>query len=507
MTRVALAAPNASALEAGLEVAAEGGNAVDVAVAASVAAMSTEPGVVSLMGGAFVNVWLAGEDPVVIDGNVEMPGRGLDASAFGHGVRQVRTDYGGGVTIGAGHGSVANSGALQSLSVARDRFGLVPWRRLVEPSARACREGYRIGGAAALYLGLVRESLFGDDPEAHALVTGADGGPLEPGETSLNPDLAEILDLLAAQGVSLVTTGAVGHVLVDEMAANGGLITRADLTAYAPVVRTPTMRTVGSWRIALNPPPSVGGPMLAVMLGELARHEHWTWGEVIEIQRRVLAYRLSVHDRSRDLVADGHALLEAVERHGLPGLPTSASTAHVSVVDEHGNACAITMSAGYGAGMVIPGTGILLNNALGEPELNGLGLHAVAPGTRLASNMAPTTGRSATGGALAVGSPGADRITTALMQVLGRGLLRGEDLQHSIDAPRLHVRFMPDGSPRVEHEPSDDVAAAVLASGLPAHHYPGPHMYFGGVGAAVLGPDGLVAAGDARREAAIGVSP
>jgi gamma-glutamyltranspeptidase/glutathione hydrolase len=220
----------------------------------------------------------------------------------------------------------------------------------------------------------------------------------------------------------------------------------------------------------------------------------------------VLAYRLSVHDRSQDLDADGHALLAAVERHGLAGLPTSASTAHVSAVDEHGNACAITMSAGYGAGMVIPGTGILLNNALGEPELNRLGLHAVPPGTRLASNMAPTTGRSVTGGALAVGSPGADRITTALMQVLGRGLLLGEHLQHSIDAPRLHVRFLDDLSPRIEHEPSEAITAAVEATGLPSHRYPGPHMYFGGVGAAVLGPDGLAAAGDARREAAVGVS-
>lgn len=507
MTRVAVAAPGPAALRAGLEVAAEGGNAVDAAIAASLAAMSTEPGVVSLMGGAFVNVWLAGSDPVVIDGNVEMPGRGLDESAFGHGVRQVVTEYGGGVTIGAGHRAVANSGALQALSVTRDRFGTVPWRRLVEPSARACREGYRIGAAAALYLAIVRDSLFGDDPEAHALVTGADGGPLEPGETSVNADLADILDLLGAQGVSLFTTGAVGRVLVEDMTANGGLITRADLTAYEAVERTPTMRNMGAWHIALNPPPSVGGPMLAAMLGQLARHEHWTWAEVIDIQRKVLGYRLSVHDQSSDLDAAGHALLEAVERHGLAGLPTSASTAHVSVVDEDGNACAITMSSGYGAGMVIPGTGILLNNALGEPELNRLGLHAVAPGTRLASNMAPTTGRSATGAALTVGSPGADRITTALMQVLGRGLLRGDDLQRSIDAPRLHVRFMDDGSPSVEHEPSDDIAAAVRARGLPSHRYPGPHMYFGGVGAAVLGPDGLVAAGDSRRDAAVGVSP
>ena len=124
MTRVALAATGPAALGAGLECAAEGGGAVDVAIAAALAAMCTEPGVVSIMGGAFVNVWQAGEHPVVIDGNVEMPGRGLPQSAFGHSVREVHTDYGGGVTIGAGHGSVANSGAVQALSLARDRFGI-----------------------------------------------------------------------------------------------------------------------------------------------------------------------------------------------------------------------------------------------------------------------------------------------------------------------------------------------------------------------------------------------
>ena len=107
-----------------------------------------------------------------------------------------------------------------------------------------------------------------------------------------------------------------------------------------------------------------------------------------------------MHDRSRDLEGDGHALLAAVGAPRPRRPADSSSTAHISAVDEHGNACAITMSSGYGAGMVIPGTGILLNNALGEPELNRLGLHAVPPGTRLASNMAPTTAR-AEGGLIA----------------------------------------------------------------------------------------------------------
>jgi gamma-glutamyltranspeptidase/glutathione hydrolase len=107
---------------------------------------------------------------------------------------------------------------------------------------------------------------------------------------------------------------------------------------------------------------------------------------------------------------------------------------------------------------------------------------------------------------LAIGSPGADRITTALMLVLGQGCLHGRDLQHAIAAPRLHLRLRDDDFV-VEHERDDAIAAAVARSGLPSHEYPEPHMYFGGVGAALGTVDGgLMAAGDDRREAATGVS-
>src|SRR6185437_12901864 len=129
-----------------------------------------------------------------------------------------------------------------------------------------------------------------------------------------------------------------------------------------------------------------------------------------------------------------------------------------------GLACAVTMSSGYLAGTAVPGTGLLHNNALGEPELTRRGLHVVAPGTRLASNMAPTTARTADGRVLAIGSPGADRITTALMQVLAQHCLRGIDLNDAIVAPRLHVRPAPDGGGMVEHEPDAAIAAAVTAS-------------------------------------------
>ena len=270
------------------------------------------------------------------------------------------------------------------------------------------------------------------------------------------------------------------------MARHDGLVTAADLAAYEPVVRPAHLTRVGGWEVAVNPPPAVGGPMLAVMLGELARRHgdsgDWTWDDVIEIQRAVLSYRTAVHDFSHDLEADGVDLLARVGAHGLTALRGSSSTANVSAVDSDGNACTITMSSGYSAGLVIPGTGILLNNSLGEVELNRHGLHALPPGTRLASNMAPTTGRTADGRTLAVGSPGADRITTALVCTLAGFVSGGLGLADAVAQPRVHVHRagLADEDVRLEHEPS---------------------MYFGGVGAALTTAGGeLEAVADPRRE-------
>jgi gamma-glutamyltranspeptidase/glutathione hydrolase len=488
--------------------AAAGGNAVDAAIAAMVAAMTTEPGIVSVLGGAFVTVWPAHGDPEVIDGKVEMPGRGLARERFGQGLREVRIAYGGGTTLYAGHGSVATPGAFAALGVAHDRHGQAAWPDVLAPSVTAARDGYRIGGAAATYLDITYESVFGWDPHTRPLVTRADGTPVQAGDLVTNPDLATTLEQIGSEGARSLYIGDLAALIAGDSEDRGGLVTAADLAAYRAHVRTPLRLRLGDWDVATNPPPSVGGPMLSVMLRELAALDDWDWARIIDIQRRVLTYRHRVHDLSTDLEEDGYALLETIERHGLASLPTSSSTAHVSAVDSDGTACAITASSGYGSGATVPGTGLMLNNCLGEPELNRLGLHALAPGTRLASNMAPSAGRTASGDVLAIGSPGADRITTALMQVLGRLCLHGIDLREAIEAPRVHLRILGDGTMRVDHEDDPGVLAAIGASGLPSYSHGPMSMFFGGVGVATRTADGsLDAAGDPRRAAATRVSP
>lgn len=504
MTRAAIAAPNALAAQAGIDVVAMGGTAVDAAIAAHAVTYVTEPGIVSALGGAYVNVWPADGEPQVIDGNCEMPGRSAAPGRFGGGLRAIPLDYGGGITIGAGSGSAATPGSFAAYQLAHERFGRASWRDILAPAISAAREGFVLGQAAGHYLQLTGHGLWSFDAETKAQhFDGAD--PAGPGTRMTNADLADTLELVAHEGISELYTGSIGHAIAAHVTATGGLIGRDDLAAYRPVIRPASRAVIGEWDVALNPPPSIGGPVLTAML-RLIAERGMAAATLVDIQEMVLGYRAEHLDRATDLRAAGTELLLALETTGLESLPTSKDTAHVSVVDSDGNACAITTSAGYSSGVTVPGTGLILNNCLGEPELNRLGLHALSPGTRLASNMSPVTARSASGVTLAIGTPGADRITTALAQVIGRHCLNGADLAAAIDAPRLHVELTASGA-RAHYEPDDDLAAGVASARVVAVEHEQLDMYFGGVGAAYgTDSDELGAAADPRRAAATAVS-
>jgi gamma-glutamyltranspeptidase/glutathione hydrolase len=225
---------------------------------------------------------------------------------------------------------------------------------------------------------------------------------------------------------------------------------------------------------------------------------------LVAVVKAVLAHRAAELDVSTDRAVAGQALLDDVLATGQAWLGVAPSTVHVSVVDADGTACAVTASAGYGSGITVPGTGVWLNNCLGEHELNRGGLHALAPGERLASNMAPTVGRCADGRVLAVGSPGADRITTALAQVLASFAHGGYDLQDAIDLPRLHVSRGLDGAETLEHEEDLDLRELPPSVDLRRRVHHTRSMYFGGVAAALRRADGTLTAGaDPRRSGAV----
>ena len=494
--RVAVASSSALAAEAGARLAAEGGNAVDAALASAIVAATTEPGVSSLVGGGFVTIWPPGGDPVTIDGYAEMPGREF-SSRRQVGLREASFAYGSGVETLVGHGSVATPGSRPAIEVAHRDYGRAPWSELFQPALEHARRGFPMPPASYRYLITAYEAIYG---EAERAVLGADGKPVVPGTEIKIPDLAETLEAFAEEGVDPLYRGEMGMRLVREMQEHDGLIGMSDLTAYQAAIRKPLRVTLDDWDIATNPPPAVGGPTLAAMLLLAASR---SWGsqhdfdinQMIEIQNSVLQYRRKHLDTSADLDADVAALMDLASAGDL----SAPSTSHTSSVDEDGLSCSITVSMGYGAGVVIPGTGLWLNNHLGEIELNRHGIHALAPGTRLASNMAPTAGRSRDGASLAVGSPGAGRIATALLQVIVNYIKKGMEPDAAIAAPRLHVEDSADGLV-VAYEPG-------LPLDLPdvtGNRFGDLDMFFGGVALATAIPSGdLAAAADSRREGSV----
>ena len=187
----------------------------------------------------------------------------------------------------------------------------------------------------------------------------------------------------------------------------------------------------------------------------------------------------------------------------LQTLLSSPSTTHTSAVDSQGLACSISLSSGYGSGVMITGTGMLLNNSLGELELHPQGLEGLTPGTRLISNMAPTIARKSDGTVLAIGSPGASRITTAIAQVLINFIDLGMSLAEAVNYPRLHVEVF------------EEQVSIAFESGLPLEAIPGfvlreftqPSMYFGGIQATLWQPaTGFVAVADPRRAGGVAIA-
>ena len=504
-TRIGIAAPNAASADAALYVASAGGGAVDAAIAAMLIAMVNEPGIVSLTGGAFITIWPAGTDrAVTVDGCVAMPGRGRGANAPPPDVREVTTDYGGGLTMTVGHGSVATPGALAALDLAHQRYGTVPWREVVAPAEAIARRGFPLGTAAGYYLNHTRDSVFAWDPETWVALKRDDGTWVEPGDTMVIDGLADTIALIAEHGARTMYAGDLAAAISADVAQRAGLLNANDLSAYQPVVREALASSAGDWQLRTNPPPAFGGAVLTAMLtllGDRPRGE-WTVDDVahlITVLHRVLGYRRERLDVATDRELAARALLDEI------ALPQrgSASTAHISVVDSTGAACAITASSGYGSGATVPGTGLWLNNCLGEHELNKG--PTPAPGDRLASNMAPTVGRSGDGGVLAIGTPGADRITTALTQVLASFTNGHTALQHAIDRPRLHLHYLDGTTASARIEAEEDMPLPELD--LPVRRHQPLSMYFGGVGAAYLAPTGeITAAADPRRAGAIAVS-
>ena len=505
MRRVAVATSSRLAADAAAEVAELGGNAVDCALAAAMMTMNTQPGVCALAGGAYVTVWAAGASPITIDGNVAVPGLG-NAEPATQGTA-VHLGYGGGLDTVVGAPSVAVPGALAALETAWRSFGVARWGQLVEPTVRTAREGFPLPSAAHYYLCYSGTTVFGRSRDGHGALHHADGSLKDKGSSIRVPHLADSLAAIASEGSRVFYEGDIAARIAAHVQNGGGAMTIDDLRKYRAVVRDCLCVELEGWQIATNPPPAIGGTILAAMLLAFRDRKMKSWDAdslafLARVQRAALSYRREKLDLSDDVPADAALLIEQARDGRLVSTYVSASTVHTSAVDDSGLGCAITASSGYGSGEMPEGTGLWLNNCLGELELNRRDPGSLAAGTRLPSNMAPTIARGS-GSVLSIGTPGADRITTALHQFLVNFLLLDLELADAIAHPRMHLDIRP-----------HDISIAV-EPGLGLAHdpqftitrFPEPSMYFGGVGAALFDKvHGFAAAADPRREGATFIS-
>jgi len=500
VTNIAVATTSQLAAEAAREVAAGGGNAVDCALAASLLTMNTEPGVCALAGGAFITIWPDGGEPVAIDGNVAVPGRGLAPQERGQGTVPVSMKYGGGIETLVGPGSVSIPGSLAAIEYAWKKFGAIDWEAIFAPAIRATRDGFALPAACHYYLGYSSDCIFDRSEDGHKALHDDEGSLRDAGSTIVIPHLSDTLDALSREGAGLFYKGELAAQISDHCRDGNGMLTREDLSSYRAIERRPLRAEIGDWSIATNPAPAIGGAVLCAMLMACSDLGDRAWNpdtlkRLIRVQQACLDFRKQHLDLASDVGAEAARLVESARTGRLLSRWTSASTVHTSVVDSAGTACAITASSGYGSGEMPAGTGLWLNNCLGEIELNRRALDAGPVGSRLPSNMAPSVARR-DGAVLAVGSPGADRITTALQQFLINYLLFEMPLAEAIAHPRVHVDTSSE-EVRLMAEPGLDLPDIEL----PVHLFPDLVMYFGGVGAAAFDSEtGLASSADPRRE-------
>jgi gamma-glutamyltranspeptidase/glutathione hydrolase len=482
-----VAAGHPRTAEAGAEVLRAGGNAVDAAIAAVCMSLTAEPGLTGLGGGGYMLVATPGGEHVLVDFFVEAPGRGADPTRRAE-LLPVSVSFGDAVQVfNVGPASCGTYGVPAGLCEAARRFGSLPLADLVAPGAAAAREGVPLTPEQE-YVVEILWPILQTTPECAALYAPA-GEPLRTGERFRDPDLADALERLGREGDEPFYRGDVAAAVLEWLDGRGAMVTADDLAGYHAVDRAPVRVAYRGREVLANPPPSAGGILIAYCLALLERRPGPAGVvELIEVMEAAQA------ERTPEFL-DGLADEGFLERFLGSRL---GSTTHISVLDDAGWACSVTCSNGEGSAIVVPGTGLHLNNMLGEQDLNPLGFHRHPPGRRLPSMMSPTIVLAGGTPVLVLGSGGSNRIRSAILQTIVNVIDHGMEVDDAVRAPRVHVE---DGV--VYAEPGLDLGDLEPA-GQGIARFRALNLFFGGVHAVQRDPAGeLVGGGDPRRGGAV----
>ncbi|BAZ82740.1 gamma-glutamyltransferase [Sphaerospermopsis kisseleviana CS-549] len=472
---------NPLASEAGLSILKKGGNAVDAAVATTFAISVVEPFSAGIGGGGFLlfHSQKTGEIKA-LDFRERAP---IKAT------KNMYLDADGKVIPGAstnGYLAVATPGTVAGMYEVHRRYGKLPWQEVVKPSIALAKNGFIISNRVS-WLSLSRfqdrKPKILNNPAASKIFT-RNGEYYQPGERLIQSDLAKTLTEISENPQSFYT-GKIAKLIADDMAKNGGLITLEDLKQYQPIWRDPVCGNFRTARVCSMPPPSSGGVHLLQMLNIIGDTDLKSlgWNHPDAIHLMVESMKIAYSDRAKylgdpdfvqvpvsELISKNYAqkrrqqinMKKAIPSTEIkPGLktttiPEKTETSHLNVVDADRNAVSLTftINLGFGAGIVTPGTGIVLNNEMddfaaapGVPNAFGLvgnEANSIAPRKTPLSSMTPTIVTENNRLRLAVGSPGGSTIITQVLQIILNVLEYKMDVGAAVSVPRIHHQWLPD---------------------------------------------------------------
>ncbi len=499
-----VAAGHPLSARAGAEVLARGGGAVDAVCAAALAGAVAESPLTGPGAGGFLLARDPGGTTTLLDFFVAVPG-------LGPGGRRLDPDdldsftvpFGGADQVfHIGPASVATPGMVAGIGEAVRRLGRLPLSEIVAPAVRLASDGVVLTRETA-YLHRILADMLTADPVC-AAVYAPRGRLLGVGERVRFPDLATSLAHLGEAGPRTMRDGPLAAALVDHLAATGGLVSAADLRDYVVVERPPLRIDYRDTTVLSNPPPSSGGVLIAAALRAMEgagtpRDDAAHYRAVVragatanELRDGAFAADLGEEDVMERIwarMASGGGAPPETRK------PTG-STTHVSAIDAEGGMASLSSSNGSGSGVMVPGAGILLNNMLGEEDLNPGGFGLLAPGTRLTSMMAPSLVLRGGEPVLALGSAGSNRLRSAILQTLVSIVDDGMTARRAVRRPRVHPEG---GGVDVEGGVPEAAIAALVGDGHGLRRWGEMNLFFGGVSVAARGVAGLEGAGDPRR--------
>jgi len=494
------------ASEVGVDILRRGGNAVDAAVAVGYALAVVYPAAGNLGGGGFMTVQLADGRTAFIDFRETAPlaaSRDMFLGPDGNVVAGLSTDS---------YRAVGVPGTVAGLEMARERYGTLARAVLVAPAIGLAERGFVLEQGDVNML-LTATGDFRKNPAAAAIFLDH-GQPYRAGQRLVQADLAATLRRVSAGGAPAFYTGSFARALVAASGAGGGVLAAADLARYQAHERKPVECDYRGYHVVSAPPPSSGGTTLCEMLNilegyplrDLGFHSAQAVHFQIEAMRRAYRDRNAYLgdpdfvDNPVDRLTDKHyaeTLRAGIDpaRAGisgdlLPGLgpEEGRNTTHYSITDRFGNAVAVTYTLNdwFGARLVVPGTGVLLNNEMddftakpGVPNLYGLvqgAANGIAPGKRPLSSMTPTIVMRGGKPLLVVGTPGGSRIITSVLQSILNVVDYGMNVQEAVDAPRFHQQWLPETTSYEPYAFSPDTLRLLagmghkLVAGPPENH-------------------------------------